>query len=320
MASKGKKKSRPLTRRRIPKRQIISEAFISNRGDEIHYARQILSICRPMLKNVYKEIVNLYRDNREAIALKKLATYAAGDEIFSALDALRARYDSEFSVMALPLAESMVEKQIQKVNHDFSDKMLQVVAANLPGGTGGNTSPLPEAIKNLALSPQINTQFAIPGDIYSISPEMAIAVKASIEESVSLIKSIPGQYLDRVAGAVTRSMQSGGSTKQLAAEIRNYAQMSHRRAMNIALDQTRKTYTSLNIRRFQSAGIKKFKWIHVGGSVTPRHHHLTNFPNGLNGGIFSLDNPPVIDPKTGIKGFPAQLPFCRCIMAAVFED
>jgi SPP1 gp7 family putative phage head morphogenesis protein len=314
----GKKKK--LIRRKPPKRQIVSEPFIANRGDEIRYARQILSICRPMMKTVYREIVNLYRDNREAIALKKITSFTAGDEIFSALDALRTRYDNEFSLMAFPLADEMIKKQIVKVNRDFSDKMLKLAAASLPGSTGGVSAPPMAAVNQAAIQTQITPAFSVPGDVFSISPEMEIAVKASIEENVSLIKSIPGQFLDRVAGAVTRSMQSGGSTKQLAAEIKSYAGMTDRRAINIALDQTRKTYTALNIRRFQAAGIKKFKWIHVGGSVTPRHHHLENFPGGLNGGIFPLDDPPVIDPKTGIKGFPAQLPYCRCIMAAVFED
>ena len=59
--------------------------------------------------------------------------------------------------------------------------------------------------------------------------------------------------------------------------------------------------------------------MHTGGSVHPREYHLRNAPSGLNGGIFDLDNPPVIDLRTGERGFPGQLPYCRCTMCAVVE-
>lgn len=47
-----------------------------------------------------------------------------------------------------------------------------------------------------------------------------------------------------------------------------------------------------------------------------------DYPTGLNGGIFDIDDPPVIDKRTGEKGFPGQLSYCMCIMQAVldFED
>lgn len=312
-------KRRRDSRRKPP---VISSPFIPNRGDEISFARQILALCRPMLKTVYKEIVSLYRDNREAVALREIALDAAADDIFAALDALRARFENEFDIMALPIAQEMVERELVSVNRAFPARMREMalkmasgVATVVPG------VKLPDRSSGVEqIAPVLAAEYAVPGNIFEVSPNVSIAIKASIQESVSLIKSIPAQYLDRIEGAVMRSMQSGGSTKQLAQEIKSYAKMTARRAKNIALDQTRKTYTSLNIRRFQDAGIKKFKWIHVGGSAKPRHHHITDFPEGLNGGIFSIDDPPVIDPKKGTKGFPAQLPYCRCIMAAVFDE
>lgn len=336
-------------RRRINRIRIESAPFTPNRGDEVFYAREILSICKPMIKAVYREIIALYRGIREDVTFDDDDIAATpGDDLFDALDAMRDRYQAEFDIMAPPMAESMVERQLKAARRDFPAKLKPMLGKIASGNAiigmaapPAAASVLPVAgIARAALSgtplPLVNSgntgaagllpdevnpaaNFAIPGTPFDISENVRLAIRASIEESVSLIRSIPGQYLDRVAGAVTRSMQAGGSTKQLAGEIRSYAEMTFRRAKNIALDQTRKTYTSINIRQFQDAGIKKFKWIHVGGSVTPRHHHIANYPQGLNGGIFSLDAPPVIDPKRGIRGFPAQLPFCRCIMTAVID-
>ena len=54
-------------------------------------------------------------------------------------------------------------------------------------------------------------------------------------------------------------------------------------------------------------------------SKEPRPHHITEAPNGLNHGIFDLDDPPIIDPRTGERGYPGQLPYCRCVMCAVVD-
>lgn len=316
------------------KRQIVSAPFIPNRGDEIAYAKKITELCRPMLKKAYREIVKLYRDLWDEIALKQTAKDAAGDELFFALDALRAIFEQDFSAKAEMLAAWMVYKQVETSRRDFPAKMLAIVqtaagnAENISGivpGVSpayvGTVAPSVAAVPAPVIAPQAAANMlAVPGDIFHSSEGMETVINASIKENVSLIKSIPEQFFDRITGAVTRSMQAGGSTKQLAEEIKQYAKMTDRRAKNIALDQTRKVYTSLHVRQFQEAGIKKFKWIHVGGSVHPRHYHMADHPEGLNGGIFSLDDPPVIERKTGIKGFPAQLPFCKCTMAAVFEE
>ena len=69
-------------------------------------------------------------------------------------------------------------------------------------------------------------------------------------------------------------------------------------------------------------GFTHFEWIHSGGSQQPRSYHMRAHPSGLNHGIFRIDEPPVIDPNTGTRGFPGDLPNCRCTMRPVlkFED
>ena len=135
---------------------------------------------------------------------------------------------------------------------------------------------------------------------------------ASIAENVGLIKSISEKYLTDVQGAVMRSITNGNGLQDLIPALERHEGITRRRARNIALDQTRKAYNSLNKGRMEALGIKKFEWLHTGGSQNPREDHIE-----LSGQIFSFDNPPVIDKRTGERGFPAQLPNCRCRMLPV---
>lgn len=310
-----------------PKRRIISAPLVPNRGDELAYARRLASLCRPMLKKVYAETVKAYRESAIAVAIKKISMDSAVDDLFLLLEDMQDIFQDEFDTMALPMAEEMVEKQFANSARDFARITKQMVSqttaptdpAMSAGGISVSVDPGAAQSVNIVKTALNAGSFAIPGSIFDISPQMSVALKASIQENVSLIKSIPPQFFDRVAGAVTRSMQAGGSVKQLAEELKQYALMTDRRAKNIAMDQTRKTYAALNLRRMQDAGVKKFKWSHTGGSVKPREFHLAPYPEGLNGGIFSIEDPPVIEPNSGITGFPAQLPFCRCTMQAVIE-
>lgn len=305
-----------------PKRYVVADPFVPNRGQELAYARDLAALCRPMLKRVYAETVKAYRDASMAISLHKIGMDSAVDDILFLLDDFRDEFTGEFDLMALPLAENMVEKQLETVNREFpkiiDNALGRKYAATAPATaqTGGVLFTPHPPVAPPASAPN---PFAIPGSIFDISPQMTVAIKAAIAENVSLIKSIPEQYLDRVAGAVTRAMTSANSIKQLAEEIKSYSLMTDRRAKNITLDQVRKVHAALNLLRMQDAGITRFKWMHVGGSVKPRPFHLADHPAGLNGGIFSIENPPVIEPNTGITGFPGQLPFCRCVMQAVID-
>lgn len=138
--------------------------------------------------------------------------------------------------------------------------------------------------------------------------------KATVAENVQLIRSIPQQYLKNVQGAVMRSITTGRGLADLVPYLQKQRGVTLRRSRMIALDQTRKAYGALSQKRMQNAGIKKFEWLHTGGSNEPRRHHIA-----LSGKIFSYDNPPVIDLETGERGYPAQLVNCRCKAIPVLE-
>lgn len=142
-------------------------------------------------------------------------------------------------------------------------------------------------------------------------------IRAALFENTKLIRSIPDAYMARVQKTLHHAAVHGGDMTGLANKIAQQGAITERRAKNIALDQTRKTFATINQHRMKAVGIKQFEWVHSGGGANPREFHMMNYPAGLNGGIFDLDDPPVIDEETGETGLPADLPNCKCVMAAV---
>ncbi|MEI7143256.1 phage minor head protein [Pectobacterium brasiliense] len=147
-------------------------------------------------------------------------------------------------------------------------------------------------------------------------------IRAGSQAAASLIKRVPAKYLEQIGDEVMRSISNGRGLADLQPALDEYGVKVRNWAKNVALDQTRKVYSDTSLAGFKSAGIRKFEWVHSGGSNDPREYHMLDWPAGLNGGIFDIDDPPVIDKRTGERGFPGQLPFCRCTKRPVvdFED
>jgi SPP1 gp7 family putative phage head morphogenesis protein len=139
-------------------------------------------------------------------------------------------------------------------------------------------------------------------------------LKATIEENVSLIKSIGDKYHRAISGAVYRSITTGNGLKELVPFLQKYRGVTLRRAKFIAEDQTRKAFNTLNKARMQQIGVGEYEWLHTSGSQHPRPLHVS-----MSGNIYRFDKPPIIDKRTGERGIPGQLPNCRCRMVPVIK-
>jgi SPP1 gp7 family putative phage head morphogenesis protein len=137
---------------------------------------------------------------------------------------------------------------------------------------------------------------------------------ATVAENVSLIKSIPAQYMKDVAGSVFRAIQTGDGLADIVPKLAEVEGVTMRRARNIALDQTRKTYNAINRERMKAVGVKKFEWIHSGGGQHPRELHMQ-----MDGKVYAFDDLPVIDERTGERGIPGQAVNCRCTMRPIVD-
>lgn len=148
-------------------------------------------------------------------------------------------------------------------------------------------------------------------------------VKMAIYNNVSLIRSIPEEYFKDIVGAISRSMSTGGDLKQLEEWLIKNTGVVKRRAKLIAYDQTRKVYSALSVSNMKDAGVQKVMWLHSHAGKVPRCLHVKPYPKGLNGLVFDIDKPPIIQEAKGkqpqVRGYPGELINCRCFLKPVIE-
>lgn len=278
----------PLTRKR--KEWAASrEGGATFKGDQLHppasvsvrYANALSKLVTDMTTTVRREVLELFKTDHAAAHFGQDATISSQSRIL--INNLRARFEDLFAKKARPLAEQMAT-----------------------GAENASGTALHSSLQKLSGGMSIKTHVT--------NPVLQNIYKASVTENVSLIKSIASEYLQKVEGAVMRSITTGNGLQDLVPAIEQYDGQTHRRAVNIALDQTRKVYNSVNKGRMQTIGIKKFQWHHSGGGAHPREDHVE-----MDGNIYSFDDLPVIDPRTGERGIPGQAPSCKCTMSPVFD-
>lgn len=210
-------------------------------------------------------------------------------------------------------AKILMNKLTVKFQQLFNDKAKVISQRMVNNVSSISKANLYTSLKQLSGGLSIKT---------GIIPEgMEDVISASVNENVSLIKSIPSQYLTNVSGAVMRSISVGGKgLTDLLPIIRRYGDQTDRRAKNIALDQTRKVYNNINKQRMQAIGVKQFEWRHSHSGQHPRKSHMA-----MNKNIYSFDDLPVINQEqvdhgeAPVRGIPGQAINCRCTMTPVIK-
>lgn len=260
------------------------------------YADEVVKMVRAMHLDISSQVEKLFAKPVAKTAVQKTGVVA--------MDAM----DESISSMAVALTDKLAGKWIKRFA-SFGDnwtKRMMTKATEL------SAKDLGRSMEKLSGGLTIDTN--------QLSDKTKDKMIASADQASSLIKSIAPQYTSAVKEAVSRSIvDSSSSFSQLQQTIHDSLQdkyKSHKnKAFNVAKDQMRKSYTAITEGRMKDLGVGEYDWAHAGGSVNPRDYHL----NVLNGQRFSLDNPPVIDTKTGQKGKPGDLPFCSCYMIPVIS-
>lgn len=142
--------------------------------------------------------------------------------------------------------------------------------------------------------------------ILSMSGPIQEAMKAATQANIDLIKSIPGQYFDKLGDAVGQNMEAGVRFEDLAKEVERIGDVTESRAKLIARDQTSKMNSAFNQVRQTSLGIEKYIW-QTSGDERVRPEHAEN-----DGDTFSWDKAP----PTGHPGEDIQ---CRCVAVPFFD-
>lgn len=258
-------------------------------------AEEAMREVRRMHIDVSKQVKKLFttEDAKNTIQSIAMDGYALDASITSQAriltNALMQEWNKRFNVFGKKFANTIFSDVTE-----FSDSDTQRAIEKLTGSATINTTSLTGATKDV--------------------------IKAGTQQASSLIKSISSDYLTEVQEALMRSITNPQGSysktidaidKMLQGKFKTYKN----KAKNITLDQTRKAYSTITQSRMKSVGITKYRWRHAGGSQEPRVYHR----DVLNGQVFSYDDPPIIDQRTGERGGPADAINCHCYAEPVIE-
>ena len=182
-----------------------------------------------------------------------------------------------------------------------------------------------EMAKWLADSVQKRTQKDVMNQLkkmgFALTPHYTGAekklIKDFVQESVSLIKTIPQTFLREVQENVKKAFERGGDRAAIKEAIEDkidhpLVHNAERRAELIAKDQTQKVTQDFARANAQAYGATKARWIHIPGEKTSRITHIQ-----MDGEEFDI-NVGLYDPDVGENVLPGQLIYCMCTQEFLF--
>ena len=182
-----------------------------------------------------------------------------------------------------------------------------------------------EMAKWLADSVQKRTQKDVMNQLkkmnFALTPhytgEEKKLIKDFVQESVSLVKTIPQTFLKEVQENVKKAFERGGDRAAIKEAIEEkidhpLVKNAERRAELIAKDQTQKVTQDFARANAKAYGATKARWIHIPGEKTSRitHMHMDGEEFDINVGLY--------DPDVGEYVKPGQLIYCMCTQEFLF--
>src|SRR5208337_782773 len=218
-----------------------------NASQQAKYKAALERLVRQMVEQTERQITKLFESETATNFYDVDMTVAMDDNLASQARILTNALSRKF------------EKLFGRSAPNISERMVK-------GAAAASKSSLHSSFKKLSGGLSIKTDLITPG--------LKTILKASVSENVELISSIAEEYLSSVKKSVMRSITTGGGLRTLIPALEKYKGITERKAKNIALDQTRKVYNSINSQRMQQAGVKRFEWVHSGGGQKPRKEHI----------------------------------------------
>jgi SPP1 gp7 family putative phage head morphogenesis protein len=233
------------------------------------YRRKLLDMIDAMHKSVMYWVKVRYRNNEPVIAQDAKTPAVV---LKKTINKLSKKWLKDFDVLSKDLADYFAQ-DVQKQ----TDRALK--AALKKGGISVN---------------------------FKMTPAQNDILKATVQANVSLIKSIPQQYLKDVEGAVMRSVQTGRDIGALTKELQKKFGVTRKRAEFIAIDQNNKATSAFQNARQKELGITEAIWMHSHAGKEPRPTHVA-----MNGKRYNVSDG-MYDSAVKEYILPGQLPRCRC--------
>ena len=147
-----------------------------------------------------------------------------------------------------------------------------------------------------------------------LDDKMARVIKENYIENMNFyIKKHNQEETAKLREVIGQMVLEGKSQKTITEYIINNFEQDARHAKFLARNEAGIVTTEYLKERYINEGYNKFKWItNLDGRERPLHKEL-------NGKIFSFDDPPIIDERTGQRGLPKETYNCRCTFVPVID-
>lgn len=217
-------------------------------------------------------------------------------EIGRILESFESEYTSDSAFM------SALSSAFDRLNAKYSaltDTFSKNAATSFVGLS--NQANKRKFYKSLERSVGIDLERVIQNE--NIEDELLRATRSN----VSLIKSLPSEYFNKLETMVYEGITQGNSAKSLVDQIKDLGGTTDSRAKLIARDQGNKLNGSLNKARQENLGVEEYIW------RTSDDERVRDSHSSKNGKIFKWANPPS---DTGHPGHDIN---CRCTAQAIIK-
>lgn len=260
----------------LRRKPIVLPRITANAGLEVAYRKKLDTMIDQMHRSVSYWVKSAYRQNTPEIA-----ELASDESPAMAMRRLMRQLSSHWNKQFAKLAKQFAPEFVRR-NGRLSDQAFA------------------KALKDAGFTVE-----------FSMTKSVNDVMQASIGENVSLIRSIPQQYLTEVEGMVLRSVQAGRDLGALSNELRDRYAITKRRAALIARDQNNKATSVINRARQLDLGITEAVWHHSHAGKVPRPSHVD-----MNGKVYKVAQG-MWDEDEGEYVFPGQLINCRCTAKSI---
>lgn len=148
-----------------------------------------------------------------------------------------------------------------------------------------------------------------------IEPHLKEELKAGYTENLDkYIKKWNDEQILRLREVVSDNVSQGYRAENLVDGIIAERGVSKRKAEFLARQETSLMVSKYRQIRYEDVGIRRYVWSSSHDSrVRPLHREL-------NGHIFSFDNPPIADARTGERANPGEAYGCRCVAIPILSN
>jgi uncharacterized protein with gpF-like domain len=153
---------------------------------------------------------------------------------------------------------------------------------------------------------------------------------SALQENVTLVTSLPDEYLKRIESIVYSGMQQGRYPTAIAKDLQEATGISWRRAKTIARDQVAKVNSAVDSERSQNLGIEYYKWSdssdrRVSGDPSGKYPkakikcwHIARRDIGFGVGVYTYKHGADYAGEKNLQPGAAH-PLCRCRRIPLIE-